>query len=97
MPSHQDAPQSSAPASPAEPVDPRELGWKTFQEELPQLVREHAGEWVAYQGGRRLGFARTRTELYQECLRRGLKREEFLVCCVEPAVDEFYFGPTAVD
>ena len=57
-----------------------------FRRELPSLLKDHYGEWVAYHGDRRLGFNRSKTQLYQECLRQGLKRGEFLVECVEPVV-----------
>jgi hypothetical protein len=53
---------------------------QAFHGELPQLLQEHAGgEWVAYRGSQRLGIGRTKTELYRDCLRRGLERGEFLV------------------
>jgi hypothetical protein len=41
---------------------------------------------VAYNGDEQLGFARTQTELYKRCFRRGLKREEFMVCYIEPEI-----------
>jgi hypothetical protein len=43
-------------------------------------------QWVAYHGEQRIGFARTKTELYQECLRHGLRRGEFVVRSIEPEV-----------
>jgi hypothetical protein len=75
----------------------RELAWSTFQREYPQLVKDHFGQWVAYRGEYRLGFGKTKTALYQECGNRGIRREEILVCCVEPAGDELYLGPIPME
>ena len=58
-----------------------------FKRELPGLLKDHFGEWVAFQGDRCLGFGTSKTQLYQECFGKGLKRGEFLVECVEPEVE----------
>jgi hypothetical protein len=87
---------ASAPPEPA-PAILREA-WDAFVRDYYALEQEHGGEWVAYHGSRRLGFARTKTELYQECFRQGLKRGEFLVCRIAPDYgDELYFNPTVID
>ena len=39
-----------------------EQAWEAFQREAPLLIPEHAGEWVAYHGEKRLAFAPTRAE-----------------------------------
>jgi hypothetical protein len=54
-----------------------------FRRDLPELLKTHRGRWVAYHGDERLGFGRRHTPLYQECLRRGLSRDEFIVTVVE--------------
>ena len=64
-----------------------------FRRDLPRLLAERPGQWVAYRGEEQIGFGATKTELYQECLRRGLKRDEFLVRSVEPEMDEMVLGP----
>ena len=64
-----------------------------FLRDLPCLLGERPREWVAYHGDAQLGFAKTRTELYQECLRRGLNPEEFLVCSIEPPIDTMIVRP----
>jgi hypothetical protein len=43
-----------------------------------------AQEWVAFCGDELVTFGRTKTEAYQDCLRRGLKRGTFVVRSVEP-------------
>ncbi|MBW3541612.1 MAG: hypothetical protein KY476_15190 [Planctomycetes bacterium] len=57
-----------------------------FRRDLPDLLKKHRGQWVAYHGDERIGFGRRQTPLYQECLRRGLARDEFIVTLVEPGV-----------
>jgi hypothetical protein len=70
---------------------------QTFQRELPQLWTEHPGQWVAYAGVRLLAFAREKHELYQECLQCGLRREEFVVFCIEHQETEVVLGPVVVE
>ena len=59
-----------------------------FHRDLPELLKMKGRfrQWVAYQGDQRIGFAKTKTELYQACLRRGLRRGEFVVRSIEPEV-----------
>ena len=64
-----------------------------FAQDLPQLLRERPGQWVAYHGGRRVGFAGTDLALYQECLRHGMNEDEILVLCIEPEAGGVRFGP----
>lgn len=66
---------------------------EAFRRDLTQLLQERPGQWVVYTGPRQLGFAKTKTELYQECLRRGMQPDEFLVCCIEPESGPLLFGP----
>jgi hypothetical protein len=66
--------------------------WAAFQRDYPQLVQERCGQWVAYHGDRQIGFAPTRGELYQECLRQGCRPDEFVVCSIEPVVEEMALG-----
>jgi hypothetical protein len=61
---------------------------EAFRRDLPELLKQPstARAWVAYHGGRRVGFGKTKTEVFQECLRQGLRRGEFIVRAVEPEV-----------
>jgi hypothetical protein len=61
----------------------REEAWAAYQRDFAQLARDHYQQWVAYLGGQQLGIARTQTELYEECLGRGLRRGEFQVFGIE--------------
>ena len=61
-----------------------------FRRDLPQLLQsmKRFRQWVAYHGDEQIGFASTDTELYEECYRRGLRDEEFVVCFVIPEMTE---------
>jgi len=58
-------------------VDERSVA--AFYRNLPNLLKTHCGQWVAYHGDDCLGFGRSKTELFQQSLRRGLKEHEFVV------------------
>ena len=66
---------------------------EAFRRDLDHLLEERPGQWVAYNGSERIGAAPTKPELYQECLRRGLKRGEFLARSIEPELGEIVMGP----
>jgi hypothetical protein len=61
-----------------------EQAQQAFARDLSRLLQERPGQWVAYSGERQIGFARTQTELYRECLRQGFRRGEFLIRSIEP-------------
>jgi hypothetical protein len=77
--------------------DLQQQALQTFQRDLPQLWTERPGQWVAYQGARQLGFALQKHELYRQCLGEGLRREEFVVFCIEPQETEIALGPVVLD
>ncbi len=60
------------------------LAQETFYRDLPRLLQERLGQWVAYHGDRLVGFSKTKTELYRECAQRGLPHDEFLIRSIEP-------------
>ncbi|MFL5342981.1 MAG: hypothetical protein ACJ8F7_22850 [Gemmataceae bacterium] len=58
---------------------------EAYWRDLPALLKSrYRGQWVAYHGNERVGFARTQGDLVEECYRRGLAHEEFWVDRVEP-------------
>ena len=59
-----------------------------FRRDLPELMKTHYRQWVAYHGDERIGFGRTETELYEECFRRGLKDDEFVARSIEPEMPD---------
>jgi hypothetical protein len=68
----------------------------TFRRDLPTLLEEHAGDWVAYNGDRCLGFGNSKTDLYQQCLDRGIDDDRFIVEFVEPD-DPYHEFPTMLE
>jgi hypothetical protein len=60
-----------------------ELAVQAFRRDLPQLLRERPGAWVAYHGDRRVGLAKTDLELYKLCARLGIPQDEYIVRPVE--------------
>jgi hypothetical protein len=74
-----------------EPVVPEAVArcLAAFARDLPDLLRAHAGKWVAYANGERLRIANTQTELYRECLHdRGLPHEKFIVRLIVEAAGD---------
>jgi hypothetical protein len=59
--------------------------------DLPELLKEHPGEWVAYLGAERLAIGKSERELTEKCIHRGLKDDEFLVRAIakhsDPVID----------
>jgi hypothetical protein len=56
-----------------------------FYRNLPELLKTHDRQWVAYHGEECIGFARTQTKLYERCLRQGLKEDEFYLGFISEA------------
>jgi hypothetical protein len=88
-------PQAERTAAPMPTTQEQALA--AFQRDLPSLWAERPGQWVAYQGDRRLGFAAHKHALYQQCFQRGLPREAFVIFCIEPQETEIVLGPVVLD
>jgi hypothetical protein len=76
----------SAPSEPRVAIAPAMLrSQQAFWRDLPELLKlkSKTRQWVAYHGDERVGFGKTKTEVYQECLRRGLQRGDFYVGKIE--------------
>ena len=50
-----------------------------FRRDLPGLMKEQPGKWVAYHGDSRVGIAKTDLELYQLCARQGIPQNKRIV------------------
>jgi len=74
-----------------------EAAQAAFDAALPQLLKEHSGEWVAYHGQHQVGFARTKTKLYRRCFALSLRRGEFVVRRIQPQVDVLPLDPRLVE
>jgi hypothetical protein len=81
----------------ARPDDSGQQALRAFLRELPRLWEERPGQWVAYRGDQPLAFGSQKHLLYQECFARGLKREEFVIFCIEPQETELTLGPMVSD
>lgn len=68
---------------------------ETFRRDLPRLLKERPGQWVAYSGDRVLGYGSTKTAVYQECLRQGHERGTFVVRLIGPQVEMDFLGSVA--
>jgi hypothetical protein len=66
-----------------------------FKRDLPRLLQERPGQWVAYHGDEQVGFAATDLELWQQCLKRW-SHDEFVVCCIEPELDAYIISSPIV-
>lgn len=70
----------------SEPLPMIQKSIAAIRRDLPELLQKHRGSWVAYHGDERIAFGRTQTGLYEECVRRGLTRDDFVICGVEEGV-----------
>ncbi len=59
-----------------------------FRRDLDEMLKSHLGAWVAYSADERIGLADAQPTLVAECLRRGLKGDEFIVFRVLPEMEE---------
>jgi hypothetical protein len=59
---------------------------QAFWRDLPELLKnkKNRGKWVCYHGNERIGIAKKSTDLIQQCLRRGLKNDEYDLDIIEP-------------
>jgi hypothetical protein len=73
------------------------LALETFRRDLPRLLEERPGQWVAYHGDQLIGFAATPPELYEVIHRRGLPGQEYVVCCIEPEPPDVVDSPYPFD
>jgi hypothetical protein len=55
-----------------------------FYRDLPELLAQHPGKWVAYHGSQRLGVGHGKTTLLQACYGRGFRAQEVLVRRIQP-------------
>jgi hypothetical protein len=72
-------------------------GEQAFARDLPGLLKERPGQWVAYHGAKQLGFARTSTELYEKCLAEGIPEDDLVVHRIEAKTPEEKVPPFGVD
>jgi hypothetical protein len=63
---------------------------EAFFRDLPELLKDRRlrGKCVAYHGDEQIGIAKDDKVLIRECLRRGLKREDYDILIIEPQSPE---------
>ena len=65
----------------------QKAAFAAFARDLPALLDEHPGKWVAYHGAERLGIADDDADLYELGRRRGLSPQSMLVIGIDPEAD----------
>lgn len=68
-----------------------------FECDLPRLLQTHPGQWVAYHGDRLVICAGHTHDVYHECFRQGLTRDQFVIFEIISADEEMILGPMAFD
>jgi hypothetical protein len=58
---------------------------QAFYRYLPDLLKKHPRQWIAFHGEQLIDFGATQTELYQLCVRRGLTADEFVILFADEA------------
>jgi hypothetical protein len=72
----------------ADRAELQKTAFAAFARDLPALLDEQAGKWVAYHGAERLGIADDDTDLYELGRRRGLSPQSMLVIGIDPEADQ---------
>jgi hypothetical protein len=56
---------------------------RAFRHDLPALLLDCAGRWVAYRGERQVGCGDSIIDLYRNCFGMGIKSDELVVRLVD--------------
>ncbi len=75
----------------------REQAQQAFERDLPQLLQEHPGEWVAYRSDQRVICALHTQEIYEACFRLGYQPDQFMIFQIVPPDEELVLNPMAFD
>jgi hypothetical protein len=63
-----------------------------FFADLPEMLRDHYKQWVAYHGKHRIGFGKDDWALEEECIRQGYPEDELFVRLVYPYPETDYIS-----
>ncbi len=69
-------------------ADLQKEAFEAFSRDLPTLLSEHVGKWVAYHGAERVGIADDDIELYELGRQRGFSPQSMLVIGIDPEADQ---------
>ncbi|HKI31756.1 MAG TPA: hypothetical protein VKA46_07800 [Gemmataceae bacterium] len=72
----------------ADRAELQKAAFEAFARELPALLGEQAGKWVAYHGTERLGIADDDADLYALGRQQGLSAQSMLVIGIDPEADQ---------
>jgi hypothetical protein len=58
---------------------------EVFWRDLPELLQipKHRDKWVAYDGDKRIGITRSKTELVREIIRQGIARDGYYIGIIQ--------------
>ena len=87
-----DVPAPAPPVSPAPDFAPR--AWAAFVEALPELLKRHPRQWIAFRGAEQVLIAPTQTQAFREAKAKGYPADELLVMCIVPDAAD---TPVALD
>jgi hypothetical protein len=98
MPSTAAPPNNGSMSDSSLDIDVIEFAQQAFREALPGLLKDHRGQWVAFNGATRLGFDRSKRALYNYCIHEcKVPLGQFLVRLVqEDDSDEMTIGGSVV-
>jgi hypothetical protein len=72
----------------ADRAELQQAAFRAFARDLPALLGDYSGKWVAYHGAERLGIADDDTDLYELGRQRGLSPLSMLVIGIDPEADQ---------
>ena len=75
----------------------KELARQRFARDLPRLLSEHLGYWVAYHGERQIAIARHSGEVHDKCRQQGLLLDEVMLFEIAAPEEDLLTGPMAFD
>ena len=85
MPSVNDSqPAKQAEPESRSPTESLVQSQKAFYRDLPQLLRQYPGQWVAYYRSFCVKVGKKQELVYQYCLDQSFDEEDFIVLYVEP-------------
>jgi len=61
---------------------------EALRRDLPELLKNYPRRWVAYTGDWMMAVGRSRRNLCELCLSRGLSDDDFVVLSIEPEVPD---------
>jgi hypothetical protein len=84
------SPASNTPAPPPVVLPPGIVkALRVFKAHFPELLKKYPRQWAACDTTRFLFVGESWDAIYKRCVKRGLKEDEFVVCCLLPDATEY--------